>query len=246
MQQTSDGTLLNGRLSYRQFRHGYRSGIEPVLLAAGVPARPGERVLEAGCGAGAGLLCLCARVEGLRGVGIEADTDTAALARHNWDVNGLDRLVLHRALLGEIPDGIGRFDHAMANPPWHRAGATASPLERRDLARRARPGLLDEWIVELAALLRPGGTLTLILPAAQHARAGGLMCGVGGLGDVTLLPFWPKAERTAKIVLMQGRRGSSGDSVVLPGLVLHQDGGGFTASAERILRQGRELAIARP
>ena len=244
MQQTSDGGLLDGRLSYRQFRHGYRSGIEPVLLAAGVPARPGERVLEAGCGAGAGLMCLCARVEGLQGIGIEADPATAALARHNWDANGLGRLVLHQALLGEIPDGIGRFDHAMANPPWHPAGATASPLQRRDLARRARPGLLDEWIVGLATMLRPGGTLSLILPAGQHARAGGLMCGIGGLGDVTLLPFWPKAGRAAKIVLVQGRRGSRGDSVVLPGLVLHQDGGGFTEAAERILRQGRALPTA--
>ncbi len=244
MQQTSDGALLDGRLSYRQFRHGYRSGIEPVLLAAGVPARPGERVLEAGCGAGAGLMCLCTRVEELQGVGIEADPDTAVLARHNWDANRLGRLELHTALLGEIPDDIGRFDHAMANPPWHRGDATASPLGRRDLARRARPGLLDEWIVGLAALLRPGGTLSLILPAAQHARAAGLMCGVGGLGEVTLLPFWPKAGRAAKIVLMQGRRGSRGDSAVLPGLVLHQDGGGFTQEAERILRQGGELPTA--
>ncbi len=244
MQQTTDGALLDGRLSYRQFRHGYRSGIEPVLLAAGVPARPGQRVLEAGCGAGAALMCLCTRVDGLEGVGVEADPATAALARHNWDANGLDRLVLHRAPLGEIPDGVGRFDHAMANPPWHRADATASPLRRRDLARRARPGLLAEWIAGLAALLRPGGTLTLILPAGQQARAGGLMCGTGGLGEVTLLPFWPKPERAAKIVLMQGRRGSRGDSVVLPGLVLHQDGGRFTEAAERILRQGLALPTA--
>ncbi len=241
MQQTTDGTLLDGRLSYRQFRHGYRSGIEPVLLAAGVPARPGQRVLEAGCGAGAALMCLCARVEGLEGTGIEADPDTALLARHNWNANGLDRLVLHQGTLGAIPDDIGRFDHAMANPPWHRSDATASPLGRRDLAKRTRPGLLDEWVVGLAALLRPGGTLTLILPAALQARAAGLMCGIGGLGDVTLLPFWPKPDRAAKIVLMHGRSASSGEAVVLPGLVLHQDGGRFTEAAERILRQGREL-----
>ena len=241
MERTTDGTLLDGRLTYRQFRHGYRTGLEPVLLAAGVPAQPGQRVLEAGCGAGAGLMCLCARVPRLEGAGIEADPETAALARHNWSQNGLERLALHETLLADLPDGIGLFDHAFANPPWHRANASLSPHGRRDLARRATPGLLDSWITILAGRLRPGGTLTLILPAALHAQASGLMRGLGGLGGITLLPFWPKQGMAAKIVLMQGRRGSLADAAVLPGLVLHQTGGSYTEAAERILRGGQAL-----
>ena len=61
----TDGHLLGGRVSYAQPREGFRSGIEPVLLAAAIPARPGEHVLEGGSGAGAALLCLAARVPGL-------------------------------------------------------------------------------------------------------------------------------------------------------------------------------------
>jgi tRNA1(Val) A37 N6-methylase TrmN6 len=241
MEQTTDGALLGGRLSYRQFRHGYRTGIEPPLLAAAIPARAGQRVLEAGCGAGAGLMCLYARVPGLEGVGLEADPGTAGLARHNWAANGMDRLALYESRVPDLPDGIGRFDHVFANPPWHRAHATASPVGRRDLARRAPPGMLDEWILALSGLLRAGGTLTLILPAALHAQASGVMRGLAALGGITLLPFWPKPGMAAKIVLMQGRRHSLADSAVLPGLVLHQDGGSYTAAAERILRGGEAL-----
>ena len=240
MDPTTDGTLLDGRLTYRQFRHGYRTGLEPILLAAGIPAQPGQRVLEAGCGAGAGLMCLCARIPRIEGVGVEADPGTAALARHNWSRNGLG-LVLHETPLADLADGIGLFDHAFANPPWHRARASASPFERRDLARRAQPGLLDTWITTLAERLRPGGTLTLILPAALHAQASGLMRGLGRLGGITLLPFWPKQGMAAKIVLMQGRRGSLADAAVLPGLVLHQTGGSYTEAAEAILRGGQAL-----
>ncbi|HLB98700.1 MAG TPA: SAM-dependent methyltransferase, partial [Acetobacteraceae bacterium] len=58
----TEGHLLGGRVRYAQPREGFRSGIEPVMLAAAVPARTGERVLEAGSGAGAALLCLAARV----------------------------------------------------------------------------------------------------------------------------------------------------------------------------------------
>ena len=58
-------------------------GIEPVLLAATIPARPGQVVLEGGTGAGAAMLCLAARVPGLRGVGLERQPPLAALAAAN-------------------------------------------------------------------------------------------------------------------------------------------------------------------
>ena len=241
MEQTTDGTLLGGRVGYRQFRYGYRTGIEPVLLAAGIPARPGQRVLEAGCGAGAGLMCLATRVPGLEGIGVEADPGTAVLARHNLALNRMDRLVLHEGRVAELPASLGLFDHAFANPPWHRGDASASPSGRRDLARRGWPGLLDEWTGALAARLRPGGTLTLILPAALHARASFVLHGTGSLGGITLLPFWPKRDVPAKIVLVQARRGSQADAVLQPGLVLHHDGGGYTEAAERILRGAEAL-----
>ncbi|WP_428391497.1 tRNA1(Val) (adenine(37)-N6)-methyltransferase [Lichenicoccus sp.] len=240
--QTTDGALLAGRLSYRQFRHGYRTGIEPVLLAAAVPARVGQRVLEAGCGAGAGMLCLCARQPGLAGAGVEADPATAALARHNWSANGLHQLVVHETRLPTLPAGLGRFDHVFANPPWHRANASASPLARRDLARRAAPGLLESWIAALAPLLTRSASLTLILPAASHAQASGAMLD-SGFGAVTLLPLWPKAGVAAKIVLLQGRAGSAAGGGVLPGLVLHKAGGGYTEDADRVLRGGEALYL---
>ena len=67
------GSLLGGRVPYCQPAQGHRSGIEPVLLAASIPARAGARVLEGGSGAGAGLLCLAARVPDISGLGLEVD-----------------------------------------------------------------------------------------------------------------------------------------------------------------------------
>jgi tRNA1(Val) A37 N6-methylase TrmN6 len=77
MDETTTGGLLNGRVTYRQFAAGHRSGFEPVLLAASVPAKTGQCVLEAGTGAGAALLCLSARVPGITGYGLERDAATA-------------------------------------------------------------------------------------------------------------------------------------------------------------------------
>ena len=82
---------------------GFRSGIEPVLLAAAIPARPGARVLEGGSGAGAALLCLAARVPGVHGLGIEQDPALVALARQNAAANGWPDLRFMAADIASLP-----------------------------------------------------------------------------------------------------------------------------------------------
>ena len=52
----TEGGLLDGRVRLRQPARGYRAGMDAALLAAACDARPGDRVLEAGCGAGGALL----------------------------------------------------------------------------------------------------------------------------------------------------------------------------------------------
>ena len=76
---THDG-FLGGRLHLWQPRRGYRAGVDPVLLAASVPAQAGQSVLDLGCGAGAAMLCLGVRVPGLDLNGLEVQPDYAALA----------------------------------------------------------------------------------------------------------------------------------------------------------------------
>ena len=62
-----------------------------------------------------------------------------------------------------------------------------------------------------------------------------------GFGAIRLLPRWPVAGRPARIVLVRGTLGAQGRDAVLPGLVLHHPGGGFTEPAERILRHAGAL-----
>ncbi len=239
--ETTSGTLLGGRVLYRQPAQGHRTGIEPVLLAAAVPARPGDRVLEGGTGAGAGLLCLAARVSGLHGAGVELDGATAALARQNLDANGLpDWPVLSQDVL--TLDAPTAYAHAFANPPWHDPGGTPPPDPQRALARQARPMGLRGWAGALAAVTCPGGTVTLALPGASAAD-GLRALHDAGCGGLVLFPLWPKAGRDARIILLQGKRGSATPGRVAPGLVLHQDNGGYTPEADAVLRSGAALRL---
>ena len=233
MMEVTEGHLLGGRLSYAQPTHGYRTGIEPVLLAAAVPARAGESVLEAGTGAGAGLLCLLARVPAASATGVEIDPAMAALARANLAANGMAGEIV----AADVLQGGWAADHVFANPPWHGSRSTPSPMARRRLAKQERGSGVAGWIDALAGSARV--SLTMILPAHRGEGAASALAGYG-LGEVSLLELLPKAGRAAKLVLVQGRRGAV-TLQRLPALVLHSGDGRFTPAADCILREGASL-----
>jgi tRNA1(Val) A37 N6-methylase TrmN6 len=137
---------------------------------------------------------------------------------------------------------IGIFDHACANPPYHHATGTASPLPARDTAKRAPPGLVAHWATILGAMLRPGGTLTIIASAARLPEAlGGFES--TGCAPAILLPLWPKAGRAAKLMLLQGIKGARSQFQVLPGLALHAPDGKYTRETDAVLRNGGGLTL---
>ena len=235
------GHLLDGRVHYAQPRQGFRSGIEPVFLAASVPARPGETVLEGGAGAGATLLCLAARVPDLLATGIERDSDLVALARRNAAANRRPGLRFIEADIAALP-AIGAFDHGCANPPYHPAAGTPSPDPAREHAKRGRAGVLPVWAAALASRLRPHGTLTFILPAALLPACAEAFAAAGAPASA-MLPLWTRAGCPAKLVLVRGVKDGKGPFRVLPGLVLHGAGGGFTREAEAVLRRAEGLMV---
>lgn len=236
--ETTQGTLLGGRVRYAQPRDGYRTGIEPVLLAASVQAQAGDVVIEAGTGAGAGLMCLATRVPGLVGVGVEIDPAMAELARENLLANELGRLTI---LTGDVTEiELPRVSHVMANPPWHDPRSTASPLARRRVAKQEGAGV-EAWVAALARALVEGGSMTLIVPPNLAARVG-LACAAAGLCDGASVSLLPKAGRLPKLMLLQSWRGKTGVARVLE-MILHDEDGAFAPEIDAVLRRGEALGL---
>lgn len=240
MTATTTDRLLGGRVLLRQPAHGFRAGLDAVLLAAFVPAAPGERVLEAGCGSGAAFLCLAARVPGLAITAVEREPAMASLARENAATNG----IAARIEAGDVADlalarGLGPCDHAFANPPYWPGGTPPPGAIRRAATHEGDAGL-EAWTRFLAAALRHGGRLCLVLPAARF-DAGVAAVRAAGCGSVVLLPLAPREGQSAKRVLLMARRGGRGPARLLPPFVLHGADGAFTLAAEAILRHGAAL-----
>jgi tRNA1Val (adenine37-N6)-methyltransferase len=232
-------TLLGGRVVHAQRPDGHRTGIEPVLLAASIPAAPGTRVLEGGCGSGAGLLCLAARVGGVSGLGVERDPALAALAAANIAANGFATLAVLCADI-ERAQPSGLFDHAFANPPWHDPAGTPAPDARQEAARRRQEGLLARWTAGLARPLRHRGTLTFALAAPLLPEGLAALAGAG-CGSAAVLPLWPRTGIAARLLLLRGVKGGRAPFRMLPGLVLHDTASRYTAATEAILRDAAPL-----
>ena len=238
---TSTDHLLGGRVRYRQPVQGFRAAIDPVLLAAAIPARTGDRVLEGGTGAGAAILCLAARVPGLSGLGVDIDPALCRLAHENAAANGLADLMFAVGDLEQSPAG-GLFDHAFANPPYHPGNGTQSPSLARETAKRASPHLLPRWIDALSRPLRHRGTLTFILPPWLLASALSAMAAAKVPAE-TVFPVWPKAGRPARFVLIRGRKDGRAPLILAPGLTLHAETGAYSPDAEAIFREGASLTL---
>jgi tRNA1(Val) A37 N6-methylase TrmN6 len=238
---TTQDLLLGGRVRLRQPLRGFRAGLDAVLLAAFVPARPGQRVLEAGCGSGAAFLCLAARVPGLSIEAVEREAAMAALATENAATNGADARVTE----GDVADlALARrlqgCDHALANPPYWPGGTPPPGAIRRAATHEGGAGL-EAWARFLAAALKDGGTASLVLPAARF-DAGVAALRAAGCGSITLLPLAAKGGAPARRVLIAARKGGRGPARILPPFILHEEGGAFTPQAESVLRHAAALA----
>jgi tRNA1(Val) A37 N6-methylase TrmN6 len=231
----TEDALLDGRIRIRQPARGYRVNVDTVLLAAAVEAKPGARLMEAGCGVGAALLCVAARSENTQLLGVERDTNIAAIARENVAINAMSPRV--DIATGDALDrraDWGAFDGVFFNPPFDAENEGRAPAEARRHAH-VTDVPVDEWVSALADRLTGGAALTMIHRAAKTPEI--LTALQGRLGGVQLFPIRPSAGEPAKRVIVRARKGSRAPFKLLRGLDLHDGSGAkFTPEAEAILR----------
>ncbi|MGZ8363005.1 MAG: tRNA1(Val) (adenine(37)-N6)-methyltransferase [Caulobacteraceae bacterium] len=244
----TEDRLMDGKVLLRQPAEGYRAGMDAALLAAAIDAGANERVLEAGCGAGAALFQAAVRRPDACFVGVERDLDALALAEDNVGLNGMFARVTVRA--GDVGHGFAGqgflrpgeppFDLAFANPPFFDdPSALRAPAEAKRGAWIADAGL-DAWTRFLLKAVRDGGRVIMIHRAE---RLFDLIALLGGqAGSFQVRPVHPFTDEPAKRVLVRAVKGGKAPMVLLPPLVLHERGGAkHTAEAEAVLRGETEL-----
>lgn len=241
----STDRLLGGRVVLRQPEDGYRTAIDPVLLAAAVSLEPGERVLDAGCGTGAASLCLAARVPGAEITGIDAEPEFIALARESVELNAFRPPPVFE--VGDLQDyeAVAPFDHVMTNPPYRTSDSGHPPAHPLKLTANVEGALnLGQWIDACFRHLRPGGRFTMIHSRDRLDEVRALIAPL--VLTAVIHPLWPKRRRKGcKRFVLQALTvdplSSSldrGGVHMAEGLVLHQADGAYTEEADAILKSG--------
>ncbi len=240
--------MLGGRLRLWQPATGYRAGVDPLLLAASVPAVAGQSLLDLGCGVGAAGLAVMVRVPGVTVTGIEMQARYADLARRNAAENDLPLTVI-TADLAALPGDLRAqaFDHVIANPPYfdRAASVAASDTGRETAMGEGTP--LAVWVDVAARRVRPGGHVTFIHRAE---RLPDLMALLGArLGSLQVLPLLPRAGRAAQLCLIRGRKGGRAAFRLHAGVVLHDgdshpgDHDHYTPAIRAVLKDAAALAF---
>ncbi len=239
--------LLGDRVELRQPVNGYRAAIDPVFLAASIPASAGDSILDAGCGTAAAALCLAARAPDVAVTGLELQPEMVRFARENIDANAMGaRVGIMQGDVANPPhDVLDRlFDHVMANPPYMEARAGNPPPDPiRATAMVEGDAGIETWITFAASVLKSKGTFTLIHRAERLAHI--LSAMEGRFGDIRVFPLWPGPgmDKPAKRLLVQARKGVNSPLSLLPGMILHQQDGSYTHDAETVLRQAAPIHV---
>ena len=238
--------FLGGAVRLWQPRDGYRAGMDPVLLAASIPAKAGETVLELGCGGGAALACLGVRVPGLTCTGVEIQSAYAALAQRNLDDNGVEGRI-HCADVAALPKDVTdrRYHHVIANPPYFEDFRAVAPQSQERAISRSGELPLAKWVEVASRRLRPGGVATFIQRADRLPEL--MSAFYANLGALELWLIHPRTHRTARLFLLRGRKARRAAFMSHPPLVLHRgdthekDGDSYSETISRVLRTPQSL-----
>jgi tRNA1(Val) A37 N6-methylase TrmN6 len=246
MDVTHDAAL-GGRLRLTQPKRGHRFGHDAILLAAAVPAKSGDRVVDLGAGVGAAGLAVAARVPGIDLTLIEIDPELTALASQNILTNGFSANA--RAVTFDVtsspPDFIAEgllpesADHVLMNPPFNPETLQASPDLLRRTAHASNRDTLPRWAAAARHLLRDGGILTLIWRAEDLDGVEAALH--GEFGALVVKPIHPAEDGAPIRIICRAQKGVKAPRLNLPGLVLNDRTRRPTPQAEAVLRDADPL-----
>lgn len=198
-------TLLGGRVKMRHSQYNPTS--DAVWLAAFAPTTA-KSVLDVGIGSGGVSLCLLQHNPTAQITGLDLSRDMLDICEQNAQLNNTQLQLIQDDITTWRTNET--FDLVITNPPYfHGTPAKHNAHHNADL------GL---WVSRCISRVRPMGTFCIITDAATTATVIAEMA--KKLGDIQILPLFG-AKDTAERVLISGRLGTRGISVLHRGLPMN-------------------------
>jgi tRNA1Val (adenine37-N6)-methyltransferase len=235
---THDSISLRGAgvVYITQPKKGARFTLDSLLLADFCRIKPHDRILEPGAGTGVISLLLAKKYPHARFVADEVEPLAYGLLCQNIKNNGLcDSIVSVDGDVNYLSRSIApnAFDVIVANPPYVQVGTgRACPSIERQTARQDQAASINSWI-NLQTLLKTRGRYILVFPARRSVE---LMFSLSGkkLQPKRLRFAHPYHDKPASLVLIEAIKGTGAGLEILPPLIIHEQGGGYSEEMRKI------------
>lgn len=196
--------LQEGGLRIAVDKPGFSYGQDAILLAGFARIKPGERLLDLGCGCGVLSVLLEYRASA-RVTAVDIRPEAVALCRASAGLNGQAIEVLEADLrLLKLAPGERGYDAIVCNPPYFRGG-TQSPDAQRRLCTHQETAAIQDVAVCGGRMLKNGGRLFLCYPAQGMAVCMAALVSQG-LQPKRLQPV-AAGQKPPYLILLEARKG---------------------------------------
>lgn len=236
--------LLDKHLRIFQPTDGYRASTDAVMLSAMIgKIKKGDSILDVGSGTGAISLCLAARFQTFAPqiTGLELQPALAGLSNQSAAANGFEKFLHYvNCDIKHKPQEIENcsFAHVITNPPYAESDMP-SPNESKALAHNHHDFSLAGWIDFCIKMIKPQGHFYIINRAEAVDEI--LSAIHGKLGHIEIIPLFSKAGQKAKRVIIRAQKDNRTPTVIHSSLIIHEDNGNYTETAQKILRLGKSF-----
>jgi tRNA1(Val) A37 N6-methylase TrmN6 len=214
---------------------GHRAGMDAMLLAATVPEGATGVLADLGAGAGAAGLAAISRLPDLSAVLIERAPVMADCARRSLALTENAHLAARARVIeadvtlhGNQRRAAGlddyAYDYVILNPPFNagRDRKTPDPLKAEAHAMQI-DDLFERWLRTAAAILKPGGQVSIIARPESMAE---ILVALGKrFGGVEITPASPRLGDDAIRVLVTAIKGSRARMCLRDGILIHEGPG---------------------
>jgi tRNA1Val (adenine37-N6)-methyltransferase len=221
----TEDTLYDGRIRCLQHRKGYRFSVDAVLLGNFIQPRPGDRILDLGCGCGIIPLILTYRWPNVLITGLEIQPNLASLARKNVELNNLqERIEILPGDLKEIKKYTesGSFDWIISNPPYRRSGSgRVNPGDEQAFARHEQLADLASVVKAAGWAVKKRGKVVLIYPASRGAAVIAELKNAG-LEPKKMLSIFSYPGSSASLLIIEAVKHGGEEMTILPPFYIYE------------------------
>ncbi len=229
-------SFLGGLVKIYQDNLGYKSGVDAVLLASIVEAKPYSNILDIGSGVGVASLCLASRISNLEIYSIEANLYFHTIAMLNKQINSFASQFtpINGNLLNYNSFPL-QFDIVMTNPPYYKNIPDYKQITLKQQGNIENDAKLADFIHFAFKNLKNKGYLYMIQRSERLKETIDLLL-AKHWGNIEINPVYSYENKAAKRFIIKAQKQGSLNSKLNSGIIMHDDKNKYTQRAENILR----------